>query len=219
MLIKSDNILFPKPGPRARRGIRDSRGMSSYDARFHQTFQCLSLNVKGRYWERDIAEHEVWLHNWRQHQVKAGVVRALERGSRLRIPRRRASPMLKSSWSRASTRGWLVDTFCAWLKWDYDSQKLYSYLPPPGVVINIKNLSWIFLSFFLDFLRNLSWTIWCFSNVSASTQWSYSAMWASPITWSLVSKLSSSSLLSTTWSRRYLKSRRYDSGELWTSKK
>ena len=103
---------------RARRGIRDSHGMSFYDARFHQTFQCLSLNVKDQYWERDLAEHEVWLHNWRRHQVKAGAVRALERGSRLRIPRRRASPMLKSSWASASTQGWLVDIFCAWLKWD-----------------------------------------------------------------------------------------------------
>ena len=88
MLIKTDNILIPKPGPRARRGIRDSRGMSSYDARFHQTFQCLSLNVKGLHWERDLAEHEVWLHNRRRHQVEAGVDRALERGSKLRIPRR-----------------------------------------------------------------------------------------------------------------------------------
>ena len=88
MLIKTDNILIPKPGPRARRGIRDSRGMSSYDARFHQTFQCLSLNVKGLHWERDLAEHEIWLHNRRRHQVEAGVDRALERGSKLRIPRR-----------------------------------------------------------------------------------------------------------------------------------
>ena len=132
MLIKTDNILFPKPGPRARRGIRDSRGMSSYDARFHQTFQCLSLNVKGRYWERDIAEHEVWLHNWRQHQVKAGVVRALERGSRLRIPRRRASPMLKSSWASASIQGWIINIFCAWLKWDYDSPKCTPFVPLRG---------------------------------------------------------------------------------------
>ena len=132
MLIKTDNILFPKPGPRARRGIRDSRGMSSYDARFHQTFQCLSLNVKGRYWERDIAEHEVWLHNWRQHQVKAGVVRALERGSRLRIPRRRASPMLKSSWASASTRGWLVDIFLCLTEMRLRFAKMYPYVPLRG---------------------------------------------------------------------------------------
>ena len=45
--------------------------------------------------KRDLAEHEVWLPNWRRHQAKAGAVRALGRGSRLRIPRRRASPMLK----------------------------------------------------------------------------------------------------------------------------
>ena len=132
MLIKTDNILIPKPGPRARRGIRDSRGMSSYDARFHQTFQCLSLNVKGRYWERDIAEHEVWLHNWRQHQVKAGVVRALERGSRLRIPRRRASPMLKSSWASASTRGWLVDIFLCLTEMRLRFAKMYPYVPLRG---------------------------------------------------------------------------------------
>ena len=91
----TDIFLIPKPGPRARRGIRDSHRMSIYDARFHHTFQCLSLNVKDQYWERDLAEHEVWLPNWRRHQAKAGAVRALERGSRLRIPRRRASPMLK----------------------------------------------------------------------------------------------------------------------------
>ena len=64
------------------------RNLVPFNVKPNQTFQCLSLNVKGRYWERDLAEHEVWLHNWRRHQVKAGVVRALERGSRLRIPRR-----------------------------------------------------------------------------------------------------------------------------------
>ena len=51
--------------------------------------------LRTKNWERDLAEHEVWLPNWRRHQAKAGAVRALGRGSRLRIPRRRASPMLK----------------------------------------------------------------------------------------------------------------------------
>ena len=106
--------------------------MSFNDARFHHTFQCLSLNVKDQYWERDLAEHEVWLPNWRRHQAKAGAVRALGRGSRLRIPRRRASPMLKSSWASASTKGWLVDIFCAWLKWDYDSPKCTPFVPLRG---------------------------------------------------------------------------------------
>ena len=101
------------PHPSVHLGIQTSN-----DAKFHHTFQCLSLNVKDQYWERDLVEHEVWLPNWRRHQVKAGAVRVLERGSRLRIPRRRASPMLKSSWASASTQGWLVDIFCAWLKWD-----------------------------------------------------------------------------------------------------
>ena len=43
---RTDIFLIPKSGPRARRGIRDSHRMSFYDARFHHTFQCLSLNVK-----------------------------------------------------------------------------------------------------------------------------------------------------------------------------
>ena len=106
--------------------------MSFYDARFHHTFQCLSLNVKDQNWERDLAEHEVWLPNWRRHQAKAGAVRALGRGSRLRIPRRRASPMLKSSWASASIQGWLVNIFCAWLKWDYDSPKCTPFVPLRG---------------------------------------------------------------------------------------
>ena len=129
---RTDIFLIPKPGPRARRGIRDSHRMSFYDARFHHTFQCLSLNVKDQYWERDLAEHEVWLPNWRRHQAKAGAVRALGRGSRLRIPRRRASPMLKSSWASASTRGWLVDIFLCLTEMRLRFAKMYPYVPLRG---------------------------------------------------------------------------------------
>ena len=142
--------------------------MSFYDARFHHTFQCLSLNVKDQYWERDLAEHEVWLPNWRRHQAKAGAVRALGRGSRLRIPRRRASPMLKSSWASASIQGWLVNIFCAWLKWDYDSPKC-TLSCPSGVEINIKKKcilakKWPNMAqkwHFWSFLGRPSWLIWC----------------------------------------------------------
>ena len=111
--------------------------MSFYDARFHHTFQCLSLNVKDQYWERDLAEHEVWLPNWRRHQAKAGAVRALERGSRLRIPRRRASPMLKSSWASASTRR-MISRFSVpdWIEIMISPKCTPTC--PSGVVINIK---------------------------------------------------------------------------------
>ena len=113
---RTDIFLIPKPGPRARRGIRDSHRMSFYDARFHHTFQCLSLNVKDQNWEWDLAEHEVWLPNWRRHQAKAGAVRALGRGSRLRIPRRRASPMLKEQAEviKCAVQKKEASKFCAW---------------------------------------------------------------------------------------------------------
>ena len=114
--------------------------MSFYDARFHHTFQCLSLNVKDQNWERDLAEHEVWLPNWRRHQAKAGAVRALGRGSRLRIPRRRASPMLKEQaevknvqYSRMINQYFLSLTeMRLWFA------KMYPLSCPSGVEINIK---------------------------------------------------------------------------------
>ena len=96
--------------------------------------------LRTEYWERDLAEHEVWLPNWRRHQAKAGAVRALERGSRLRIPRRRASPMLKSSWASASTRR-MISRFSVpdWIEIMISPKCTPTC--PSGVVINIKKRS------------------------------------------------------------------------------
>ena len=53
--------------------------------------KCVHKYAKDLYWERDFVEPGFWLFNWRRHQVKAGVVRAFERGSRLLFLKRSAS--------------------------------------------------------------------------------------------------------------------------------
>ena len=103
--------------------------------------------LRTKYWERDLVEQEVWLPNWRRHQVKAGAVRVLERGSRLRIPRRRASPMLKEQAEviKCAVHKKEASKFCAWQNGEVSLPK---NLPNPDEGdkadrgINIKKSVW-----------------------------------------------------------------------------